>query len=177
MGAEKIGTRAEMTDLLHDVVSPLLATHHGRLFKTVGDGFLAECASVVEAMECAMHIPRQVAQRPVTAGRQVRIGINLGDVIVEGDDLHGDGVNVAVRLEALAEPGGVCISRSADDQIRDKFAHDIADMGELEQARGVVAENFTRMPQARIATSFIQISDPVAMARVEGGLRLAGPPD
>lgn len=132
MGNDEIGTRAEINDLLDEVVAPLLATHHGRLFKTVGDGFLAEFASVVEAVDCAMQIQSQMVQRPGTAGMQLRIGINLGDVIVEGDDLHGDGVNVAARLEALAEPGGVCISRSARDQIRDKLSYGMADMGEIE---------------------------------------------
>jgi class 3 adenylate cyclase/TolB-like protein/Tfp pilus assembly protein PilF len=134
MGRDETGTRARLNAALAEVIRPAIAAHRGRLFKTMGDGLLAEFASVVDAVDCAVEIQRAMRRRAegVADPLVLRIGVNLGDVIVEGDDVHGDGVNVAARLEALAEPGGVCISRSARDQVRDKLAYRIDDMGEIE---------------------------------------------
>jgi adenylate cyclase len=119
------GTRACFQADLHGLFEPSIAAHHGRLVKTMGDGVLVEFHSVVDAARCAVEIQRGKVERPAEAasGRHLvyRIGINLGDVIVEGDDIHGDGVNIADRLQALAEPGGVIISGAAYDQIEGKL--------------------------------------------------------
>jgi adenylate cyclase len=108
--------------------------HRGRIVKNTGDGLLAEFASAVDAVRCAVEIQRGMADREpdVPGERRIRfrIGINLGDVIVEEHDIFGDGVNVAARLEGLAKPGGICISRVVRDQIRDKFTYQFEDMGE-----------------------------------------------
>lgn len=133
MGRDEIGTRQRLNRMFDEIVRPTLESHRGRMFKTAGDSFLAEFGSVVDAVDCAvkiqesLRVPLDGASEPLL----LRMGINLGDVIIEGDDVHGDGVNVAARLEALAEPGGICISRSARDQVRDKLAHAIQDMGEV----------------------------------------------
>src|ERR1700726_877674 len=115
-------------------VDPKISEHSGRIVKTTGDGMLVEFASVVDAVRCAAELQRAMIDReaamPEDRRIRFRIGINLGDVIVDGDDIFGDGVNVAARLEALAEPGGLCISRSVRDHIRDKLAYAFQDLGE-----------------------------------------------
>ncbi len=126
---DETGTRTLLNAAFEEIVAPALARHRGRLFKTMGDGYLAEFASVVDAVECASAIQMGFAEHDTIT---LRIGINLGDVIVEGDDLHGDGINVAARIEALAEPGGIAISRSARDQIRDKLDITLQDLGEIQ---------------------------------------------
>src|SRR5712692_3115634 len=109
-----------------ELFEPEIERHQGRIFKLVGDGLLAEFASVVNAVECALTLQRGMAERNagLSDARRidVRIGINLGDVIVEGDDIHGDGVNIAARLEGIAAPGGLCISDDAHRQVRNKLA-------------------------------------------------------
>lgn len=133
IGLDEEGTRARLNAVLSDVVKPALARCRGRLFKTTGDGFFAEFASVVDAVDCAVEI--QTAMNRETAGAtaplRFRMGVNLGDILVEGDDIHGDGVNVAARIEALANPGGLFISRSARDQVRDKLKLEIEDQGDI----------------------------------------------
>ena len=126
---DETGTRARLNAAFDQIIAPALDRHRGRLFKTMGDGFLAEFASVVDAVDCAGAIQQGFAE---TSDLVLRIGVNLGDVIAEGDDLHGDGVNVAARIEALAAPGGITISRSVRDQIRDKLDVTLHDMGEIE---------------------------------------------
>ncbi|WEX86440.1 adenylate/guanylate cyclase domain-containing protein [Sinorhizobium garamanticum] len=117
-----------------EVFEPQIAEHHGRLVKTMGDGLLVEFHSVVDALRCAVEVQRQMARRnagiPPERRLDFRIGVNLGDVIVEGDDIHGDGVNIAARLEPLAEPGGIAISGSAYDQLRTKLAVGFVSLGE-----------------------------------------------
>src|SRR5205814_3657326 len=109
---------------LRDLIEPNIAEHRGRIVKNTGDVFLAEFASVVDAVRCAVEMQRGMADRnagtPPEKRIEFRIGINLGDVIVEEHDIFGDGVNVAARLEALAEPGGICVSRVVREQVRDK---------------------------------------------------------
>jgi adenylate cyclase len=126
MGADEDGTLTALTAHRRELIDPAIAEHAGRIVKTTGDGFLAEFASVVDAVRCAIDIQRGMAERnkTVTQDRRLafRIGLNLGDVIVQDGDLYGDGVNVASRLEALAEPGGICLSASAHEQVRDKIA-------------------------------------------------------
>jgi class 3 adenylate cyclase/tetratricopeptide (TPR) repeat protein len=135
MGKDETGTLVRLQDLLRSVVRPQITLRSGRIVKLMGDGLLAEFASVVEAVECALDVQAASEQRePDLAPEErirLRIGINLGDVIVESDDLFGDGVNVAARLEALAEPGGICISRAVRDQIRDRLEVRLDDAGEI----------------------------------------------
>src|ERR1700689_3331979 len=120
----------------HTVASwfPTIAEHHGRIVKTTGDGMLVEFVSVVDAVSCAEYVQRSMVRRnaAVPGEKEVifRIGINVGDIMFDGDDIFGDGVNIAARLETLCEPGGVCISRAANDQIRDKLSIAFADLGE-----------------------------------------------
>src|SRR6516164_3557573 len=134
MGADEEGTHERLKGHLQELVNPKIADHRGRIVKNTGDGFLAEFASVVDAVRCAVQIQRGMAEREaeVSEERQIRfrIGINLGDVIVEAHDIFGDGVNVAVRLEGLAEPGGICISRVVRDQVRDRLDYAFEDLGE-----------------------------------------------
>jgi len=134
MGADEEGTHERLQAHLRELVKPKIAEHKGRIVKNTGDGFLAEFASVVDAVRCAVEIQRGMAERePEVQEEQwieFRIGINLGDVIVEEHDIFGDGVNVAARLEALAEPGGICISRMVRDNVRDKLNYAFEDLGE-----------------------------------------------
>src|SRR3974390_1161695 len=116
------------------VTDALVAKHGGRLVKTTGDGVLLEFPSVVDAVECAVAVQAVMAERsqgvPEDQRMLLRIGINLGDILIEGDDILGDGVNVAARLEGIAEPGGICLSSSAYDQVRGKVAVEFTDLGE-----------------------------------------------
>jgi TolB-like protein/Tfp pilus assembly protein PilF len=134
MGANEESTHERLKALRAELIDPKIAEHHGRIVKTTGDGLLVEFASVVDALRCAVEVQRATAERnaaePIDSRIEFRIGINVGDVIVEGGDIFGDGVNVAARLEALAEPGGICISRVARDQIRDKLPYPFEDKGE-----------------------------------------------
>jgi adenylate cyclase len=133
MGADETGTLQRLNALRQQVLEPLIARHRGRIFKLIGDGLLVEFASVVDAVTCALAWQRAVGQHEENAGEKAfsfRIGINLGDVIVEGDDIYGDGVNVAARLQTLAEPGGICISGDAWRQVRGKIETGFEDLGE-----------------------------------------------
>src|SRR5712672_844067 len=134
MGADEEGTHERLKAVRRELIDPKIKEHQGRIVKTTGDGLLAEFASVVDAMRCAAEVQRGMIDRePEATDEQkirFRIGVNLGDIIADGDDIFGDGVNVAARLEALAEPGGICISRMVLDQIRDKLAYPLDDMGE-----------------------------------------------
>jgi adenylate cyclase len=134
MGADEEGTHERFKAHLREVVDPKIREHHGRIVKHTGDGVLAEFASVVDAVRCAGEIQRAMADRDLdlAAERRLRfrIGVNLGDVIADGGDIYGDGVNVAARLEALAEPGGICVSRTVRDHIRDKLPYPFEDRGE-----------------------------------------------
>src|SRR5689334_1794060 len=134
MGANEEGTHERLKAHLRQLIDPKIKEHRGRIVKNTGDGMLAEFASVVDAVRCAVEIQRGMAERErdVPDERRIafRIGINVGDVIIEEHDIFGDGVNVAARLEALAESGGICISRTVHDQIHDKLAYPFEDMGE-----------------------------------------------
>ena len=134
MGADEEGTHERLRGHLRELVNPKIAEHRGRMVKNTGDGFLAEFPSVVDAVRCAMEIQRGIAARnadtPPEKRIEFRVGINLGDVIAEGEDIFGDGVNVAARLEALAEPGGVFISNTVHDHVRDRLPFAFEDLGE-----------------------------------------------
>jgi TolB-like protein len=134
MGADEEGTHAAVTALLRDLADPKIIEHRGRIVKTTGDGLLAEFPSVVDAVRCAVELQRETTLRNdgMAKERRVefRIGINLGDIIIDEHDIYGDGVNVAARLEALAEPGTICVSRVVRDQVRDKVDFGFEDLGE-----------------------------------------------
>jgi TolB-like protein/class 3 adenylate cyclase/tetratricopeptide (TPR) repeat protein len=133
MGLDEVGTASVLREHLA-VTDAVVAKHGGRVVKTTGDGLLLEFPSVVDAVECAVAVQAVMAERnegiPQDRRMLFRIGINLGDILIQGDDILGDGVNVAARLEGIAEPGGICISSSAYDQVRGKVAFEFADIGE-----------------------------------------------
>jgi adenylate cyclase len=134
MGADEEGTLAALKTLRREVADLKITEHRGRIVHAAGDGLLSEFPSVVDAVRCAVEVQREMATRNagVQAERRIdfRIGINLGDIIIDDNDIFGDGVNVAARLEALAEPGGICVSRVVRDQVRDKLAISFEDMGD-----------------------------------------------
>src|SRR5206468_10169886 len=134
MGTDEEGTLERLKALRRELVDPKIAEHHGRIVKTTGDGLLVEFASVVDAVRCAVAVQQAMPERNTGAGPnnriELRIGINLGDVIVEGDDLYGDGVNIAARLEALADAGGVFVSNTVHDHVRDRLPFVFEDLGE-----------------------------------------------
>jgi TolB-like protein/class 3 adenylate cyclase/Flp pilus assembly protein TadD len=134
MGGDEGGTLQRLRAHRRELVDPKIREHQGRIVKTTGDGMLVEFASVVDAVRCAVEIQRAMVDRNVETPEDkritFRIGVNLGDVIAAGDDIYGDGVNIAARLEALAEPGGVCISRTVRDHIGDRLPYPFDDIGE-----------------------------------------------
>jgi adenylate cyclase len=134
MGADEEGTHERLKAHLGELVNPKMEEHRGRIVKNTGDGLLVEFPSVIDAVRCAVEVQRAMidrnAEEPEDRRIIFRIGINLGDVIIDGDDIYGDGVNIAARLEALAAPGGLCISRVVRDQIRDKLSYPLEDIGE-----------------------------------------------
>jgi len=133
MGLDEVGTARTLREH-RKVTDALVAKHGGRLVKTTGDGVLLEFPSVVDAVDCAVAVQAVMAQRnegvPQDRRMLFRVGINLGDILIEGDDILGDGVNVAARLEGIAEPGGICISLSAYEQVRGKVPVEFTDLGE-----------------------------------------------
>jgi class 3 adenylate cyclase/pimeloyl-ACP methyl ester carboxylesterase len=163
MGVDEVGTLAALKAHRRELIDPAIAAYRGRMVKTTGDGALVEFASVVDAVQCAVAIQRGMAARNagVAEDRRLvfRIGINVGDIIIDGDDIFGDGVNIAARLQTLSEPGGLCISRAANDQIRDKLALAFSDMGEqavknIARAIGVFglsANDIAVLPEPEIA--------------------------
>jgi adenylate cyclase len=120
MGADEEGTLARLKAHRRHLVDPKIAEHHGRIVKTTGDGLLVEFPSVVNAVRCAVEVQRAMSDRDgdIAEDQRIRLrtGVNLGDIIIDDQDIFGDGVNVAARLEALAEPGGICIARTVRDQ-------------------------------------------------------------
>ena len=134
MAADEEGTLERLKALRRELVDPKIAEHHGRIVKTTGDGLLVEFASVVDAVRCAVAVQQAMPERNTGVAAdsriELRIGINLGDVIVEGDDLYGDGVNIAARLEALADAGGVFVSHTVYDHVRDRLPFAFEDLGE-----------------------------------------------
>src|SRR6516165_6585344 len=134
MHNDEEGTHARLAALLADAVNPAIAAHGGRIVKNTGDGFLAEFPSAVEAVRAAVQFQARIRELTLdeVADRQIafRVGINIGDVIVEPHDIFGDGVNIAARLESIAEPGSICISSSAYDHVRGKVGVEFADLGE-----------------------------------------------
>jgi adenylate cyclase len=134
MGADEEGTHERVQAHLSELIDPKISEHHGRVVKTIGDGVLAEFASVVDAVRCAGEIQRAMADHDLDLAEErrlrFRIGVNLGDVIADGDDIYGDGVNIAARLEGLAAPGSICVSGTVRDHIGDRLPYAFEDMGE-----------------------------------------------
>src|SRR5260221_8832437 len=134
MGADEEGTLERLKALRRELLDPKIAQHHGRLVKTTGDGLLVEFGSGVDAVRCAVEVQQGMAERNTRVAAdnriELRIGINLGDVIVEGDDLYGDGVNIAARVEALADAGGVLVSNTVHDHVRDRLPFVFEGLGE-----------------------------------------------
>ena len=134
MGVDEVGTLNTLKNHRRELIDPAVAGYRGRIVKTTGDGLLVEFASVVDAVACAVAVQRGMLSRNAEEAEDkrviFRIGINVGDIIIDGDDIFGDGVNIAARLESLCEPGGLCISRTANDQIRDKLPLSFTDLGE-----------------------------------------------
>ena len=133
IGLDEEGTLARLKALRREVIDPEIASHRGRIVKTTGDGLLVEFASVVDAVRCAVAVQRATsdreAERPQENRIQFRAGINLGDIVVDGDDILGDGVNIAARLEGIAEPRGICISGIVYEQVRGKVEVEFSDLG------------------------------------------------
>jgi adenylate cyclase len=135
MGVDEEGTLAALKAYRRELIDPKITEHRGRIVKTTGDGALVEFASAVDAVRCAMEIQRAMTERsaeiPEERRIEFRIGINVGDIIIDEGDIYGDGVNIAARLETLASPGAICLSDNAYQQIKGKLALDVNDMGEL----------------------------------------------
>ena len=165
MGRDEEGTHERLKAQLQELVNPKIGEHRGRIVKNTGDGFLVEFASVVDAVRCAVEIQRGMPEREPVVPEERRIGfrmgINVGDVIAEEHDIFGDGVNVAARLEGLAEPGGICISRMVRDQIRDKLPYQFEDLGEQSvkniarpvRVYALRAEGFTDLPASSVPSA------------------------
>ena len=134
MGQDEAGTLARLRTHRRELIDPKIAEHKGRIVKTTGDGILIEFPSVIEAVACAVAVQNGMAERntDVPAERRIefRVGINVGDVIVEDADIHGDGVNVAARLEALADPGGICVSGRVQEDAAARLDLSFEDLGE-----------------------------------------------
>jgi class 3 adenylate cyclase/pimeloyl-ACP methyl ester carboxylesterase len=173
MGLDEVGTLRNLKAHRRELIDPAITSHHGRIVKTTGDGLLVEFGSIVDAVACAVAVQRGMiarnAEQPKDQRIVLRIGINVGDIIIDGGDIFGDGVNVAARLEALCEPGGLCISRAANDQIRDKLTFSFEDRGEqtvknIARAIGVFglgAEDIAALEQEALPTWDREAAKPV----------------
>jgi class 3 adenylate cyclase/outer membrane protein OmpA-like peptidoglycan-associated protein len=168
MGEDEEGTHAALKAIRHELTDPRIDEDRGRIVKTTGDGLLVEFASVVDAVRCAVAMQREMAQRNegVPANRRIefRIGINLGDIIIDEDDIFGDGVNVAARLEPLAEPGGICISQAVRDQVRDKLDLAFEDMGERRVKNITRPVRVYRIPVA--SNAVMQVSESTRPSKI-----------
>ena len=157
MGEDEEGTLARLNAHRRELIDPMVAEHHGRIVKTTGDGLLIEFPSVVEAVSCALAVQRAMVERNAATPEEkritFRIGVNLGDIIVEDGDIHGDGVNIAARLEGIAEPGGICISDDAFRQVRAKVEAEFADIGEQSLKNIARPIRVYRIPIAENATA------------------------
>jgi adenylate cyclase len=165
MGADEEGTLERLKALRCELLDPQIAEHHGRIVKTTGDGLLVEFASVVDAVRCAVAVQQAMPDRNTNIAAdnriELRIGINLGDVIVEGDDLYGDGVNIAARIEALADAGGVFVSNTVHDHVRDRLPFVFEDLGEQHVKNIARPVQVYRIRDSGAATSLSATASPV----------------
>jgi class 3 adenylate cyclase/pimeloyl-ACP methyl ester carboxylesterase len=189
MAANETVTLAELRRHRSEVLQPAIARHHGRVVKLMGDGILAEFPSIVEAVDCAVEVQRNMAQRnnaiPDDERIAFRVGVHIGDVMVEGDDLYGDGVNIAARLEAIADVGGVCISGAAHDEIETKLDLSFRALGPQTLKnipRPVVAYAVDVGGISRVTSKPASMKQEIRYCRTAKGVRLAysvvgkGPP-
>src|SRR6516165_5960965 len=167
MGADEGGTLTRLKAIRAELLDPTIAAHKGRLVKTTGDGLLVEFSSVVDALRCATEVQAGMAERNATIPAdnriEFRIGINVGDIVVEDGDIFGDGVNVAARLEALAEPGGICVSGRVQEDAAGKLDLAFEDIGEQQLkniARSVRVYRVAVKPHAEAATEPPQLALP-----------------
>lgn len=170
MGADEVGTLASLKALRREVIDPAIGAHGGRIVKTTGDGMLVEFASAVEAVTCAMSVQSKMTERDDPAAQKVtfRIGINVGDIIIDGDDIFGDGVNIAARVENACEPGGVCVSGSAFEQVLGKTNFVFDDLGEkslknIERPVRLYSVRLASSSAARSATLPSETTSPLAL--------------
>src|SRR6202035_3951611 len=172
MGADEEGTHTRLNEHMSALVHPAIEGHGGRIIRSAGDGILVEFASVVNSMRCAVAIQRGMITRntdlPIEKRIEFRIGINIGDVIIDGGDIFGDGVNIAARVESECEPGGVCLSGSAFEQVRGKTRFAFDDLGEHNLKN---IDRPVRLYAARMAASQAQNTKP----RVSSGTPLSLP--
>ena len=161
MGADEVGTLEALKSVRREIVDPAIANHNGRIVKTTGDGLLAEFASAVDAVTCAMAVQDRMARREGGAAQKImfRIGINVGDIIIEDEDIFGDGVNIATRVENECQPGGVCLSDDAFRQVRSKTAFAFDDLGEKSLKN---IDRPVRLYAVRSASSSAAIASPQA---------------
>lgn len=152
MGKDEEGTRAALKAIRGEITDPTIREHRGSIVNSTGDGLLAEFASVVDAVRCAVAMQSAMAQRnaavPLDQRMEFRIGINLGDVIIDEGDIFGDGVNVAARLEPLAEPGGICVSQAVVDEVRGKLGFTFDDLGDRQVKNIARPVRIYRLPAA-----------------------------
>ena len=165
MGADEEGTLVQLKALRAELIDPAVAAHGGRIFKTTGDGLLAEFSSVVEAVRCAIDVQRAIEERAQTEIK-FRLGVHVGDVIADGDDIFGDGVNIAARLEALAEAGGICISARVYEDVAGRIDAEFADGGEQRLKNINRPVRIYRLPDA--------VPKPQSCATAEPALRHIG---
>jgi TolB-like protein len=171
MGADEEGTLAQVKAHRRELIDPKVNQHRGRIVKTTGDGILIEFPSVIEAVTCAVAVQRGMVERNDGTQEEkritFRIGVNLGDIIVEDGDIHGDGVNIAARLEGIAEPGGICISEDAFRQVRGKVDAKFADIGEQSLkniARPLRVYSVRLAPAAELAPTGLPLPDKPSIA-------------
>ncbi len=181
MGADEEGTLAQLKRHRQALVDPKIEEHRGRIVKTTGDGMLVEFASVVDAVRCAVEVQRGMSERNanVSVDKRIefRVGVNLGDIIIDDDDIYGDGVNIAARLEGIAEPGGICISRQAHDHLLEKLSFTCKKLG-LRNLKNIAK------PVEVYAVNFdsVSMTQEIKYCRASDGVRLAyatvgqGPP-
>jgi len=181
MGVDEEGTLAQLKGHRQALVDPKIEEHRGRIVKTTGDGMLVEFASVVDAVRCAVEVQRGMSERNgrVSVDKRIefRVGINLGDIIIEDDDIYGDGVNIAARLEGIAEPGGICISRQAHDHLFEKLSFTCEKLG-LRNLKNIAK------PVEVYSVNFdsVRMTQEIKYCRASDGVRLAyatvgqGPP-
>ena len=176
MGADEEGTLNRLKAHRRELVDPKIREHHGRIVKTTGDGMLVEFSSVVDAVRCAVEIQRAMVDRnaemPEDKRITFRIGVNLGDVIADGDDIYGDGVNIAARLEALAEPGGICISRTVRDHIGDRLPYTFDDIGE-QSVKNIAQPVHAYALSAAAVASLPEVATPSQPSRAKSAQPLA----
>ena len=177
IGIDEEGTLAQLKALRKTLFDPKIAEHHGRVVKNTGDGALVEFASVVDAVRCADEIQRSVAEQNIDVPQnkriELRIGIHVGDIIIEENDIFGDGVNIAARLEGIAEPGGICISDDARRQVRGKVDNTFEDMGA--QTLKNIAEPM-RVWRVQMASAFVS-AIPTHLSSASGHSELPPFPD